>query len=148
MGIGRNKTNAIPKEAGDLAEAYRWQPDTRCKDLGLGAEAHSRARGAPKDSVAYNQRTTTLKGVCKCEWHDDEGQAAKKGKPSSSLIGQKFFFLPSWKMWNVRIQIKNEDKNRFILNKEIVEKYKIVEISKYYLKGNIPSTVDVLRAGK
>ena len=148
MGIGRNKTNAIPKEAGDLAEAYRWQPDTRCKDLGLGTEAHSRARGAPKDSVAYNQRTTTLKGVCKCEWHDDEGQAAKKRKPSSSLIGQKFFFLPSWKMWNVRILIKNEDKNRFILNKEIVEKYKIVEISKYYLKGNTPSTVDVLRAGK
>ena len=72
----------------------------------------------------------------------------KKGKPNSSLIGQKFFSLPSWKMWNVRILIKNEDKNRFILNKEIVEKYKIVEISKYYLKGNIPSTVDVLRAGK
>ena len=72
----------------------------------------------------------------------------EKGKPNSSLIGQKFFFLPSWKMWNVRILIKNEDKNRFILNKEIVEKYKIVEISKYYLKGNIPSTVDVLRAGK
>ena len=47
-----------------------------------------------------------------------------------------------------RIQIKNDDKNRFILNKEIVEKYKIVEISKYYLKGNTPSTVDVLRAGK
>ena len=78
----------------------------------------------------------------------DEGQAAKKGKPNSSLIGQKFFSLPSWKIWNVRIQIKNDDKNRFILNKEIVEKYKIVEISKYYLKGNIPSTVDVLRAGK
>ena len=51
-------------------------------------------------------------------------------------------------MWNVRIQIKNDDKNRFILNKEIVEKYKIVEISKYYLKGNKPGTVDVLRAGK
>ena len=49
---------------------------------------------------------------------------------------------------DIRIQMKNEDKNRFILNKEIVEKYKIVEISKYYLKGNIPSTVDVLRAGK
>ena len=43
---------------------------------------------------------------------------------------------------------KNEDKNRFILNQEIVEKYKIVEISKHYLKGNVPSTVDVLRAGK
>ena len=78
----------------------------------------------------------------------DEGQAAKKGKPNSSLIGQKFFSLPSWKMWNVRIQIKNDDKNRFILNKEIVEKYKNVEISNYYLKGNIPSTVNVLRAGK
>ncbi len=78
----------------------------------------------------------------------DEGQAAKNGKLISSLIGQKFFSLPSWKMWNVRIQIKNDYKNRFILNKEIVEKYKIVEISKYYLKGNIPSTVDVLRAGK
>ncbi len=37
---------------------------------------------------------------------------------------------------------KNEVKNRFILIKEIVE------ISKYYLKSNIPSTVDVLRAGK
>ena len=41
------------------------------------------------------------------------------------------------------------DKNRFILNKEIVEKMKIVDISKKdYLKGNEPSTVDVLRAGK
>ena len=43
---------------------------------------------------------------------------------------------------------KTEDKNRFILIKEIVEKMKIVDISKDYLKGNIPSTVDVLRAGK
>ena len=43
---------------------------------------------------------------------------------------------------------KVKDKNRFILNKEIVEKYEIVEISKHYLKGNVPSTVDVLRAGK
>ena len=52
-------------------------------------------------------------------------------------------------MWNVRIQIKKDDKNRSILNKEIVgKKYKIVEISKYYLKGNVPSTVDVLGAGK
>ena len=39
-------------------------------------------------------------------------------------------------------------KNRSILNKEIVKKCKNVKISKYYLKGNIPSTVDVLRAGK
>ena len=138
----------FPRRPATLRKPTVGSPTRAAKDLGLGAEAHSRARGAPKDSVAYNQRTTTLKGVCECEWHDDEGQAAKKGKPNSSLIGQKFFFLPSWKMWNVRILIKNEDKNRFILNKEIVEKYKIVEISKYYLKGNTPSTVDVLRAGK
>ncbi len=46
----------------------------------------------------------------------------------------KVFFSQVEKMSNVRIQIKNEDKNRFILNKEIVEKYKIVEITKYYLK--------------
>ena len=59
--------NAIPKEASDLAEAYRWLLDTRCKDLSLGAGAHSRARGAPKDSAAYDQQTTTLKGICKCE---------------------------------------------------------------------------------
>ncbi len=39
-------TNATPKEASDRAEAYRWLPNTRCKDLSLGAEAHSRARGA------------------------------------------------------------------------------------------------------
>jgi len=39
---------------------------------------------------------------------------------------------------------KVKDKNRFILNKEIVEKNKIVEIS----KDNVPSTVNVLRAGK
>ncbi len=39
---------------------------------------------------------------------------------------------------------KVKDKNRFILIKEIVEINKIVEISKY----NVPSTVDVLRAGK
>ena len=47
-----------------------------------------------------------------------------------------------------RSKSKTEDKNRFILNKEIVEKMKIVDISKDYLKGNVPSTVDVLRAGK
>jgi hypothetical protein len=40
---------------------------------------------------------------------------------------------------------KTNDKNRFILNKEIVEKNEIVDISK---KDNVPSTVDVLRAGK
>jgi hypothetical protein len=39
---------------------------------------------------------------------------------------------------------KTNDKNRFILNKEIVEKNEIVDISK---KDNVPSTVDVLRAG-
>ena len=76
----------------------------------------------------------------------------KKKKTSSSSIGQKLSFFLMWNVkcekWNVRIQIKNDDKNRFILNKGIVEKYEIVEISKYYLKGNIPSTVDVLRAGK
>ena len=61
----------------------------------------------------------------------------------------KSFFSPKLKKCEMsRIQIKNDDKNRFILNKGIVEKYEIVEISKYYLKGNIPSTVDVLRAGK
>ena len=56
-------TLSTPKEASDLAEAYRWLPNTRCKDLGLEAGAHSRARGAPKDSVSYDQRTTTLKGT-------------------------------------------------------------------------------------
>jgi hypothetical protein len=39
-------TLSTPKEASDLAEAYRWLPNTRCKDLGLEAGAHSRARGA------------------------------------------------------------------------------------------------------
>ena len=43
---------------------------------------------------------------------------------------------------------KVKDKNRIILIKETVEKMKIVDISKDYLKGNVPSTVDVLRAGK
>jgi hypothetical protein len=43
---------------------------------------------------------------------------------------------------------KIEDKNRFILNKEIVENNEIIDISKDYLKSNVPSTVDVLRAGK
>ena len=65
MDIGKGKDNATPKEASDLAEAYRWMPNARCKDLSLGAEAHSRARGATKDSVSYNQRTTTLKGIAK-----------------------------------------------------------------------------------
>ena len=65
MDIGRDKDNAIPKEASDLAEAYRWLPNARCKDLSLGAGAHSRARGALMDSVSYDQRTTTLKGICK-----------------------------------------------------------------------------------
>ena len=45
-----------------------------------------------------------------------------------SLV-KSYFFSQVEKMWNVRIQIKNDDKNRFILNKEIVEKYKIVEIT-------------------
>ena len=58
-------TLSTPKEASDLAEAYRWLPNTRCKDLGLEAGAHSRARGALMDSVSYDQRTTTLKGICK-----------------------------------------------------------------------------------
>ena len=71
----------------------------------------------------------------------------KENRARLSLV-KSFSFSQVEKMWNVRILIKNEDKNRFILNKEIVEKYKIVEISKYYLKGNTPSTVDVLRAGK
>ena len=39
-------TIAMPKEDGNLAEAYRWLPNARCKDLSLGAGAHSRARGA------------------------------------------------------------------------------------------------------
>jgi hypothetical protein len=43
---------------------------------------------------------------------------------------------------------KSKDKNRFILIKEIVEKNEIVDISKDCLKSNVPSTVDVLRAGK
>ncbi len=72
----------------------------------------------------------------------------KKNRTRRSLV--KSCFLSQVEKCEIfRIQIKNDDKNRFILNKEIVEKkYKIVEISKYYLKGNIPSTVDVLRAGK
>ncbi len=65
MDIERDKDNAIPKEASDLAEAYRWLPNARCKDLSLGAGAHSRARGALMDSVSYDQRTTTLKGIYK-----------------------------------------------------------------------------------
>ena len=40
---------------------------------------------------------------------------------------------------------KSNDKTRFILIKEIVEKNEIVDISK---RDNVPSTVDVLRAGK
>ncbi len=55
------------------------------------------------------------------------------------------------KMKNVKCpgsKSKVNDKNRFILIKEIVEINKIVEMSKYYLKSNVPSTVDVLRAGK
>ena len=91
MGIGRSKDNAIPKEASDLAEAYRWQPDTRCKDLSLGAEAHSRARGAPKDSVAYNQRTTTLKGFANVNDTIDEGQAAKKENRTRLSLVKSFF---------------------------------------------------------
>jgi hypothetical protein len=37
-------TFAMPKEAGNLAEAYRWLPCTRCKDLSLGAGV----RGEPR----------------------------------------------------------------------------------------------------
>ncbi len=40
---------------------------------------------------------------------------------------------------------KVKDKNRFILDKEIVEKNK--KLPKFQ-KYNVPSTVDVLRAGK
>ena len=85
----------FPRRPAILRKPTVGSPTRAAKDLGLGAEAHSRARGAPKDSVAYNQRTTTLKGICNVNDTTDEGQAAKKGKPNSSLIGQKFFSLPS-----------------------------------------------------
>ena len=65
MVIREGMTFAMPKEDGNLAGAYRWLPCTRCKDLSLGTGAHSRARGAPKGSVSYDQRTTTLKGIAK-----------------------------------------------------------------------------------
>ncbi len=64
---------------------------------------------------------------------------------NSSSIGQKHFESQDEK--NVGCpgsKSKVKDKNRFILNKEIVEEIKIVEIS----KDNVPSTVNVLRAGK
>ena len=44
--LGGGMTFVMLKEAGNLAGAYRWLPCTRCKDLSLGAGAHSRARGA------------------------------------------------------------------------------------------------------
>ncbi len=60
-------TIATPKEAGDLVEAYRWLPNTRCKVV----------RGEPlKGSVSYDQRTNTLKGVEKVNDMIDEGQEA------------------------------------------------------------------------
>ena len=49
----------MPKEDGNLAEAYRWLPNARCKDLSLGAGAHSCARGALVDPVSYGQQSTT-----------------------------------------------------------------------------------------
>ena len=70
------------------------------------------------------------------------GQEAICVKTILLVIGQKFSIPKVKKRGNVK---KSNDKNRFILNKEIVEKNEIVDISK---KDNVPSTVDVLRAGK
>ncbi len=81
-------------------------------------------------------------------WSMKGGDFFKKKRARRPLVKSFLFFHVKCEKWNVRIQIKNEDKNRSILNKEIVEKYKIVEISKYYLKSNVPCTVDVLRTGK
>ena len=135
-------------------------PNARCKDLSLGAGAHSRAG---KNLWIRSLTTNGLPPSKECAKVNDmkwsmKGGGFKKKRARRPLV-KSFLFLmwnvkcEKWNVkcekWNVRIQIKNEDENRFILNKEIVEKYKkIVEISKYYLKGNIPSTVNVLRAGK
>jgi hypothetical protein len=69
-------------------------------------------------------------------------------KTSLSPIGQKEFDSQVEKCEMSGSKSKSKDKNRFILIKEIVEKNGIVDISKDYLKGNVPSTVKVLRAGK
>ena len=55
------------------------------------------------------------------------GQEAICVKTIPPVIGQKFLILKLKKseMWR-----KSNDKNRFILNKEIVEKNEIVDISK------------------
>ncbi len=89
-------------------------------------------RGEPlKGSVSYDQRTTTLKGVEKVNDMIDGGQGAISFKTSPSAIGQKFFDSQVEKCE----MLKSNDKNRFILIKEIVEKNEIVDISKILLKG-------------
>ncbi len=55
------------------------------------------------------------------------GQEAISVKTSPSAIGQEFSIPKVKKKWNVK---KSNDKNRFILIKEIVEKNEIVAISK------------------
>ena len=67
---------------------------------------------------------------------------------NSSPIGQKIFSPKLKKCGMSESKSKIKDKNRFIQNKKIVEKIKLSKFQKYYLKGNIPRTVDVLRAGK
>ena len=70
------------------------------------------------------------------------GQEAICVKTIHPVIGQKFLIPKVKKKGNVK---KTNDKNRFILNKEIVEKK---WNCRYFKKDNVPSTVDVLRAGK
>ena len=71
------------------------------------------------------------------------GQEAISVK-NDSFVDWSKVLIPKVKkseMWK-----KSNDKNRFILIKEIVGKKKWN--CRYFKKNNVPSTVDVLRAGK
>ena len=128
-------------------------PNARCKDLSLGTGAHSRLEGD------LWSRSLTINGPppskeLQSEWHDliDEGRRILLEIRARRPLVKSFLFF-SCEMWNVKSEMsgsksKVKDKNRSILNKEIVEKWKLSIFQKYYLKSNVPSTVDVLRAGK
>ncbi len=77
-------------------------------------------RGEPlRGSVSYDQRTTTLKGVEKVNDMIDEGQEAISFKKRALRRLVKSFSIPKLNKCEMS---KPNDKNRFILIKEVVEK--------------------------
>ena len=76
MGEGKDKDVPTTSGSATLRKRTADLPCARCEDRGLGAGAHSNARGALVDPVSYGQQSTTegswrdvKKEVAKCERH-------------------------------------------------------------------------------